>query len=144
MSQANYQQHPNFKTAQRNEKLFQALLTGAKKYQHREWMLTVLFYASLHYLKSYLSIVHQLPSSKIDSHKGILMELNRLKKSAIFPKKILQKYEQFKNDSQLARYHYLENFPEWNDHKFVDLVQNKCVQRLDLIRDFTLQELEKL
>ncbi|RMH77854.1 MAG: hypothetical protein D6681_20560 [Calditrichaeota bacterium] len=105
-------------------------------------MLTVLFYTSLHYIKAFLAIKHHLPPGRIDSHRGIQKELHRLKKQGHLPKKILTQYEQFKNHSELARYHYLENYSDFNDDEFVKFVRNSCYKKYILIREYVLQELQ--
>lgn len=143
MKQRQIQQHPNFRTALRNEQFYETLLSGDIRYHYWEWMLTALFYAALHYMKSYLSIIHNLPKKRIDSHRGIITELSRLKKNGTIPKFIFEKYEQFKNDSELARYHYLENFPDFNHHKFKEFVKNSYHEKFELIRQFALSQLEK-
>lgn len=136
-----YRQHPNFRTAERNRAYFDLLIQSDSSYHLWEWLLTILFYSALHYMKTLLSLVHGKPPNTITTHKAISNELGRLKKSKILPKQIQQDYEKFANYSRIARYHYLENYDDWNDPDFVRLVKFDCTSKLERIRSFVLQEI---
>ena len=115
---------------------------GDSAYQYWEWILTILFYATLHYIKAFLSLKYSLPSNKISSHRGIQSELNKLKKQRKIPKNIVTTYEQFKNYSQMARYRYLETYNDFNDVDFIEFVSSSCYQMYELLRDYVLKELD--
>ncbi|RMD93642.1 MAG: hypothetical protein D6813_03740 [Calditrichaeota bacterium] len=137
-----YRQHPNFKTAERNRAYYELLIKSGKKYQLWEWLLTILFYSALHYVKTFLAVVHQRPPNTITSHSALSVELSRLKRKKQLPKSIQRNYEKFRNYSRIARYHYLESYGDWNDPDFVQLVQVDCVEFFNSIRKFVLHELE--
>lgn len=139
-----YQQHPNFKTAERNRAYYELLIKSTKKYRLWEWLLTILFYSVLHYVKAFLAVVHQRPPNTITSHSALSNELSRLKRSKQVPKVIQRNYEKFRNYSRIARYPYLENYQDWNDPDFVQLVKVDCVNFFQSIRTFVLSELETI
>lgn len=131
----------HLKIGKRNEQFFLLLFNSGPDYHIWEWMVTIVFYSSLHYIKSLLLENYSLRPEEINRHPKISRVMRRLTYEEGFDEDIFEKYEKLKNNSYLARYEVYNRCHRFEDGFLCTLAENSYNTIFATIKNYVFGEI---
>jgi len=131
----------HLKIGKRNEQFYKLLTNSNSDYHIWEWMVTIVFYSSLHYIKSLLIENYEKSPEDINRHYKIKQVMKNLANNDDLKYNIFEQYEKLKNNSMVTRYKVFSESSTFEDGFLITLAAKSYNEQFSEIRDYVLDKI---